>query len=71
MTGLETRSEIEPSPSAPPATSTAPVTSAKAADRAAKCAVSPPASGPTAVADSADVAVVALTTSVRDVPTSA
>jgi len=41
------------------------------ADRAAKRSASAFTSGPTAAADSAEVAVVALTTSVRDVPMSA
>ena len=69
---METRSEIAPSPSSAAGDEhRRPSTSANAADSAAKCAVSPPASGPTAAADSADVAVVALTTSVRDVPMSA
>ena len=71
ITGLETRSAIAPSRSAPAAASTTAVTSASAAESAAKRAASPPASGPTAAADTADVAVVALTTSVRDVPSSA
>ena len=45
-----------------------PVTSASIADSAANSPASPPASGPTVAADTADVAVVALTTSWRDVP---
>jgi hypothetical protein len=44
---------------------------ASPADSAAKRAASPLASGPTAAADRADVAVVALTTSDREVPRSA
>jgi hypothetical protein len=64
ITGLETKSEIAPSRRAPPATSTTPVTSASAAKRAG----SPWASGPIAAADTAEVAVVALTTSWREVP---
>jgi hypothetical protein len=55
MTGLETRSATAPSRSAPASRSTTAVTSASAADSAANRAV----------------AVVALTTSVRDVPSSA
>ena len=57
-----------PSRSRPATTSTAPETSASPAERAAKRIASPSASGPIAAADSADVAVVALTTSVREVP---
>jgi hypothetical protein len=53
------------------ATSTTPVISASAAERAAKLAASPRAGGPTAAADTAEVAVVALTTSWREVPSSA
>jgi hypothetical protein len=52
----------------PAAASSAAATSASAVDSAANLAVSPCASGPTAAAESAEVAVVALTTSVRDVP---
>jgi hypothetical protein len=55
----------------PAATRTTAATSASAADNAANRAVSPSARGPTAAADSAEVAVVALTTSDRDVPMSA
>ena len=68
ITGLETRSETAPKRSRPPSASTIPTTSASAADSAAKRSTSPPASGPTVAADTADVAVVALTTSWREVP---
>ena len=71
ITGLETKSEMTPSRRKPPAISTSPVSSASAADSTAKRAASPCASGPTAAADSAEVAVVALTTSEREVPSSA
>ena len=71
ITGLETKSAITPSRSAPAEMSTTAAMSASAADSAAKRAASPPASGPTAAADTAAVAVVALTTSWRDVPSSA
>ena len=71
ITGLETKSAMTPSRSAPAPTSTTAAISASAADRAANCAASPPASGPTAAADTAAVAVVALTTSWRDVPSRA
>ena len=71
ITGLETRSATAPRRSAPAPISTTAVTSANAADSAAKRPVSPPASGPTAAADTAEAAVVALTTSVREVPSSA
>jgi len=47
------------------------VTTASAAESWTNRSASPFASGPTADADSAAVAVVAPTTSVRDVPTSA
>ena len=70
MTGLETRSAIAPNRSSPPSTRTMATTSASAADSAAKRATSPPASGPTVAADTAEVAVVALTTSWREVPIS-
>jgi hypothetical protein len=70
-TGLETRSMTPPSRSRPAPTSTAAETIASPAESAAKRAVSPSASGATAAAESAEVAVVALTTSVRDVPSSA
>ena len=52
-----------PSLSRPAATSTTAAMRASAADRAANVTTSPSASGPTAAAESADVAVVALTTS--------
>ena len=71
MTGFETRSEIAPKRSRPPRISTIPTTSASAAESAAKRATSPPAIGPTVAADTADVAVVALTTSWREVPANA
>ena len=54
----------------PPSTRTTATTSASAADSAAKRATSPPASGPTVAAETAEVAVVALTMSCRDVPSS-
>ena len=72
ITGLETRSATAPKRSAPAArSSTTPTTSASAADSAAKLSMSPPAIGPTVAAETADVAVVALTTSWREVPSSA
>lgn len=71
ITGLDTRSATAPKRSQPPNASTTPTTSASAADSAAKRAVSPPASSPTVAADTADVAVVALTTSWCEVPSSA
>ena len=71
ITGLDTKSERLPSPSTPPAASTTAVTSASAADSVAKRAVSPCASSPTADAESAEVAVVALTISVREEPRNA
>ena len=71
MTGFETKSVIRPSPSAPAAAMAAVVTIASAAESVAKRAASLPTSGPTADADNAAVAVVALTTSERDVPSSA
>jgi hypothetical protein len=71
ITGLETKSDRLPSLSSPPAASTSAATMARAADSAANFAASPSASGPTAEADIAEVAVVALTTSVRDVPRNA
>ena len=71
MTGFETRSVSPPIRIIPAATRTTPQVTASAADSAAKRATSPWASGPTAAAEIADVAVVALTTSVRDVPSSA
>jgi len=71
MTGFETKSMIPPRRKTPATARTAAVRSASAAESAANRAVSPFASGPTAAADSAEVAVVALTTSDREVPTSA
>jgi hypothetical protein len=71
ITGLETRSAIAPRRSTPPSTRTTPATIASIADSAAKRATSPWASTPTAEADTAEVAVVALTTSWREVPISA
>jgi hypothetical protein len=71
MTGLDTRSETAPKRNRPASASTTATTSASAADSAAKRAGSPPAIGPTVAADTADVEVVALTTSWRDVPSSA
>ena len=46
------------------------MTSASIADSAANFPASPPASGPTVAAETADVAVVALTTSWCEVPSS-
>ena len=71
ITGLETRSAIAPKRSSPPRMSTSATTSASAADSAAKRSGSPSAIGPTVAAETADVAVVALTTSWWDVPISA
>ncbi len=71
MTAFGTKSMTRPSLSRPRHDEHAPATSASAADRAANVTASPSASGPTAAAESADVAVVALTTSERDVPRSA
>ena len=71
MTGLDTRSEIAPKRSRPPRISTTATTSASAAESAAKRSGSPSASGPTVAAETAEVAVVALTTSWWDVPISA
>ncbi len=71
MTGLETKSEIAPRPRAPPSTRMTPARTASAADSSANSATSPCASGATAAALSAEVAVVALTISVREVPSSA
>jgi hypothetical protein len=67
-TGFEIRSVIPPRRSRPEPANTTAATRASAADSAAKRAVSPSASGPTAAADRAAVAVVALTTSVRELP---
>ena len=71
ITGFETRSATAPKRSAPPAISTTATTSASAADSMAKRSTSPPAIGPTVAAETAEVAVVALTTSWRDVPRNA
>ncbi len=71
ITGLETKSERPPSRSSPASASTPAATSASAAESAAKRAASPSASGPTAAAESALVAVVALTTSDREDPSRA
>ena len=68
ITGFDTRSETAPKRSRPPSASTTATTSASAADSAMKRSMSPPASGPTVAADTADVAVVALTMSWREVP---
>jgi hypothetical protein len=57
--------------STPAPARTAADTSASAADSAANFETSPCASGPTAAADSAEVAVVALTTNERERPISA
>ena len=71
ITGFEIRSATAPSRSSPEHTRTTAVTTASAAESWTNRSASPFASGPTADADSAAVAVVAPTTSVRDVPTSA
>jgi hypothetical protein len=71
ITGLETRSATAPRRNRPASAATIAVTIASVAGRAAKRAASPCASGPTAAAETAAVAVVALTTSERDVPSSA
>jgi hypothetical protein len=71
MTGFETRSITPPSRSSPAPTRTAAETTARPADSAANLVASPSARGPTATAERAEVAVVALTTSVLDVPSSA
>ena len=71
ITGFGTKSITFPARATPAAKSTTAETRASAAESPANRVTSPPASGPTAAAESAEVAVVALTTSERDVPRSA
>jgi hypothetical protein len=71
ITGLEMKSAIPPRCRTPAVTNTTAVTSARAADKAAKRAAFPSARPPTAAAETAAVAVVAPTTSWREVPSSA